>query len=90
MERLIITEFASANVDRISSDNFFPSKCQALLNVLISAFNSMLKHDMCQGITMQDRSVAGVVSKAFSLTDADIEACFASAGDAQEVRSLME
>ena len=90
MERLIIREFASSNADRISSEKFLPSGCQALLNVLTSAFNSILKHDMCQGVTMQDRSVAGVVSKAFSSTDADIEACFASAGDAREVRSLME
>ena len=64
MEWLIIREFSSSNADCISSDKFVPSGCQALLNVLVSV--------ICQGVTMQDCSVAGMVSKAFLSTDIDI------------------
>lgn len=45
---------------------------------------------MCQDVTIQDRSVAGVVSKVFSSTDMSIEASFTSAGDPRGLRSLME
>ena len=90
MERLIVREFASSNAGLISSDQFVASSCQALLNILASAFLSMLKHDMCQGVSTHDSTVADVVDNAFSVTDQDIERCFSNVGDNREVKSLME
>ena len=81
MERIVIREFAAANDPHISSEEIVKSDCQALLNVLASLCMSILKYDMCQGFTSQNSTVSDVVNKAFSLTDNDIEECFASAGE---------
>jgi len=90
MERLVIRVFATANAPRISSEEWVKSNCQALLNVLASLFMSLLKHDMCQGITSQNATVSDVVDKAFSLTDTAIKECFVSVGNQREAKSLME
>ena len=49
-----------------------------------------IRHDMCHGISKHGRSVADVVNKAFSITDADVDACFSGVGDCREVKYLME
>ena len=57
MERYNIREFASTQAPLFSSDTIVLTQCQALPNVLGSSFVSILKHDMCQGVTQQSTTV---------------------------------
>ena len=90
MERCLIHGFASGYAHQFASDKIAACVCQALLSILASAFIGILKHDMCHGVSKHGRSVADVVDKAFSMTDADVNACFSGVGDCREVKSLME
>ena len=92
MDRTSIREFATAHAKYFSSDSIGFHQCLALINVLCSAFISLLKHDMCQGISHRDISVAGIINKAFSVAEDSIELCFSSfcIGSDKSAQSLRE
>ena len=90
MERLVVREFASSHAAHICSVSFLASSCQAPLNILASAFISILKHDMCRGVSSDDHSISGVVDETFTISDVEIEESFRGVGDCLEIRSLLE
>ena len=90
MERVVVREFTSTHAPNISSDKFIASLCQALLNVLSTVFILILKHDMCQGVTLQHRSMLDLVDRSFTMADNHIESCFDGAGDCKATKSLRE
>ena len=79
--------FPATHASDISSDTFASPKCQILLHVLCTAFISLMKHDMCQGVSQNGRSVSDVVNKAFTTTDIDIEASFMLVAGSQKVKN---
>ena len=90
MERVAVREFASTHAGYFASDDFDKDLCKELLNVLGSVFITLLKHDMCQGVTAQHRSVLDVVQKAFMMPDEEVNDYFASLGDMKATKSLNE
>ena len=60
--------------------------------MLGSSFVSILKHDMCQGVTQKSTTVGAVVNTSFLMANADMEKYFTGlgGGDNWSIGSLME
>ena len=92
MERHYVRQFASTQAPFFTSRQIVVYECQSLLNVLCSSFVSLLKHEMCRGVTQQSTTVTEVIDRAFSMANEDIEQHFAGLvdGDSRSVKSLKE